>query len=288
MCRRLAPTAPSMPSARSRRCAITLKPATASRPTNSSPMVASTSTATLAVSASSVRIVTPAPSGRAAPANRAWVARNSTVTWSVEVIWPGATSAKRSSRFSGFSTRPTTVRCRPPWSQVPPTCRSKIVATLPVTAISFGPRGYRPASSRSVDRPYRPRGSCARRSTAVAEPGTGTFRCPITSVAPNAARSAARSVSSWAPVLVNVTRWSAVPNRDASEVDVAAAAPRPTVVAATATSSSASTSDCCRHSRRNSRHAQRTTARRAAIPPWPPPSTSGRSRTSRLIAPARR
>lgn len=56
MCRWLAPIAPSMPSARSRRWAITVNPATASRPTNTSPIVASTSTTTLDMSASSERI----------------------------------------------------------------------------------------------------------------------------------------------------------------------------------------------------------------------------------------
>ncbi len=44
MCRWLAPIAPSMPSARSRRWAITVNPATASRPTNTSPIVARMST----------------------------------------------------------------------------------------------------------------------------------------------------------------------------------------------------------------------------------------------------
>ncbi len=110
MWRWLAPIAPSMPSARSRRWAITVNPATASRPTNTSPIVASTSTTMLAVSASSARSWTDMPSGRGFAVNCAAVARISTSTWSGWVDLAGRDEGERVVRFSGFSTRPTTVR----------------------------------------------------------------------------------------------------------------------------------------------------------------------------------
>jgi hypothetical protein len=284
MCRWLAPIAPSMPSARSRRWAITVKPATASRPTNTSPIVASTSTTTVDVSASSERIWIDMSSGHGFVVKSALDAPMSTSTWSSAVTWPGATRTNASCRFSGFSTRPTTARRLPPWSQVPPTCSRKIFATRSVTAISSGPCGHRPRLSRSIVRPYAPLGSWARTSTPFADPGTGIlFSCSITSTVPNELRSLARSASSWAPVLTRVTRWSAVPNTDACD-GALAPMPRPTVVAATATSSRASTINCWRHSRRNSRQAQRATARRAGIPPWRLPSTNGGCSTATLIA----
>ncbi len=164
MCRWPAPIALSMPSDRIRRWAITVNPATASSPTNSSPIVPSSSTVTLPESApSALRASTVAPSGsdcRPAPA------RASTVTVSALPRCPGATSANRSRRVSGFSTSPTTVR---PFHPLPSARRNPAV-----TATSPAPCGHRPSSSRSIGDPYGPAGSCDRRSIGLAEPGTGT------------------------------------------------------------------------------------------------------------------
>ena len=153
MCRSPAPIAPSIPRARRRRWAITVKPATANRPTNSSPMVASTSTLIVALAASAGgRISTCEPCGRVAAANCCAVAWIRMVTWSGGLACPGATRANLSSRFNGFSTRPTTCQSWPLSCQVPPMCRLKMFATAAVTAISFAPPGYRPASRRSIGR----------------------------------------------------------------------------------------------------------------------------------------
>jgi hypothetical protein len=289
MCRWLAPMAPSMPSARSRRWAMTWNPATDSRPTKTSPIVASTSTRVVAGSVSSLRRWVDTPSGRGLAMYCACGTRSRASTrLTAAPSCPGATRANGSLRLSGFSTTPTTVHGRPAACQGPPTCRPASCRTRSVTAISPEPCGHRPPSRRSIERPYGPLGTWARRSTPLALPGTGTFlACSMTSTVPKLPRSWLRSASCCAPVLLTVTMWSAVPNIQASFGALPAMA-SPMVVAATASSSSVSTTACWRHSRRNSRQAQRTTARRAGIPPLPVPRASGRSCTATLIGPPRR
>ena len=129
----VAPSAPSMPSARSRRWASTVKPATATRAMSSIPTVASASTIVSGLSGllatAPCRVTTSWLSEPIAVLSAPRGAANSTVTWLGVLTWPGATSANSSSRFCGFSTMPVTRRACPPWCQVSPTVRLKLVAT---------------------------------------------------------------------------------------------------------------------------------------------------------------
>lgn len=176
--RSVAPSAPSMPSARILRCAMTAKPAAATRPTNSSPMVSNTSTTiAAAVLLKELRVPMPVapPTGRKL-STCALVASNRIVTCAAEVIWPGATSANSSFRSNGFSTSPTTLRLAPLTANAPPVCTLKVAAASLVSATSPEPRGNRPATSRSVGCPNLPLGSWARTSSELSDPGIGMRR----------------------------------------------------------------------------------------------------------------
>ena len=142
----VAPSAPSMPSERSRRCASTVKPPTATRAMSSMPTVASASTMVLGLSGllatASCRVTT---YGRREPSEAAGLlpagTSNSTVTWLGVLTWPGATRANSSSRLCGFCTMPMTWRICPPWCHMSPTVSLKVAATPWVTATWPGPAG---------------------------------------------------------------------------------------------------------------------------------------------------
>ena len=107
----MAPIDSSMPSARSRRWAITVKPEIASRPMNSMPTVLIASMIAAACEGlTSPPLCTPSPEPSTVWNDRSCcsVMFASTETWSGGVAWPGGTSTNSSDRLSGFSTTPTT------------------------------------------------------------------------------------------------------------------------------------------------------------------------------------
>lgn len=123
MLRSVAPTAASMPRARSRRCAITVNPAIATSPMKISPNTASTSTVAAGLRlGGALRVIgwpriCCAPPGKCSgprPKNALRFSLNRTVTWVGAVTWPGATRANSSRRFAGFPPgRPRAAPCRP-------------------------------------------------------------------------------------------------------------------------------------------------------------------------------
>ncbi len=141
--RSAAPTAPSMPRARWRRWAMTVKPATATRPTNSRLIVARASTAAAAAfrAASWPSMLKDRPLGRWSDWRSWGWAASRTVTMAGGSACPGATSPNSSDSRRGFSTSPTTRRARPPSFQVSPRRRSYEAATPWVTATSPAPVG---------------------------------------------------------------------------------------------------------------------------------------------------
>jgi hypothetical protein len=132
--RAAAPSAVSMPSARSRRCAITVNPATDTRPMKIMPSTVTASTTMAGLMTPELRVCeassTPAFAGRPLkgcvrpPAAADGGALSRIVTCVGAVTWPGATSANSSLRSVGFSTMPVTRHAVPPSSQVPPMCAS--------------------------------------------------------------------------------------------------------------------------------------------------------------------
>ena len=143
--RSVAPSAPSMPSARSRRCAMTAKPAAATRPTNRRPMVSSARTTTAAAVLSNVDAGSDAALSPRSDGTRStcWpVASKRIVTWVGGLAWPGATSANSSFRSNGFSTSPTTWRRHAVRRRTGRrSCTPKIAAAPSVIAMSPGPVG---------------------------------------------------------------------------------------------------------------------------------------------------
>ena len=137
----VAPRAPSIPSERSRRCASTVKPPTATKAISSMPTVASASTMVSGLSgllaAEDARLCTFGPSEEAVTPG----ALNRTVTWFGALTWPGATRANSSSRLCGFAAMPMTWRAFPPWCHTSPILRLKVDATPSVTATWPGPAG---------------------------------------------------------------------------------------------------------------------------------------------------
>ena len=246
---------------------------------NVSPMVASTRTASawlrrcFAESAPELDMTpwtVPDPAGGWKDITCAPPASRSSVTLEGEVICPGATNPNASSRSLGFSTMPTTRSVRPLAFHVDPTFRSNIVATSAVTAASPSPTGYWPETRCSNGPLNFPRTACARRSTGVIDPGTGTFSWTIASTLPNWRRAAATfAATPSGPRLPMSIRALAVPRTPWSVPCTLTTSPSPTVVAATATVSRVRIRACWRHSRRSSRHAQRRIARRAGAPPPP-------------------
>ena len=130
----VAPSEASIPSERSRRCASTVKPPTATRVMRSIPTVSAAIEMLSGLSvlggtaAEAVWTFGPRECGLAPGAS------NRTLTWVGALTWPGTTRANSSSRLCGFSTMPVTVRVRPPWCQPSPTLRWNADATPPVTA----------------------------------------------------------------------------------------------------------------------------------------------------------
>ena len=127
MLRSVAPSAASMPSARSRRWASTVKPAAATSPMKISP---TTAIAKHDHGGRDRRWTGGGVTGRTPWRERehrdgspAWH-RTAPSPGSGAASWPGCTSAKSSSRFCGFSTRPTTRRCCPRAARPSPTRRS--------------------------------------------------------------------------------------------------------------------------------------------------------------------
>jgi hypothetical protein len=106
--------APSMPSERSRRCAVTVNPPTAIRAMSSRPSVSAVSVMVCGLS----RLVAATVAGDSTPGPMLVAstpgASNSTLTCVGARTWPGATRANWSSRFSGFVTMPVTRRAVPP------------------------------------------------------------------------------------------------------------------------------------------------------------------------------
>ena len=121
--RSVAPMDSSIPRARSRRCASTVKPPTDTSAISSMPTVANASTMVSGLSRlllaaaveAGVETLDPMRPGSTPGASK----RTSTCVGCV--TWPGGTSANSSSRLWGFCTMPTTVL--PPRGQVSPTAR---------------------------------------------------------------------------------------------------------------------------------------------------------------------
>jgi hypothetical protein len=151
--RRLRPVAPSalsMPRARSLRWAITEKPATDTRPMNTRPSTSTTKTrtageippdimlgtVTVAVAGIPGSVAVPLPT-----ACRTAREPSSTITWLGCRTWPGLTSANSSARLLGFCTMPVTRQVLPTARQVPPTRAPDRVATWLVSATWPGPAG---------------------------------------------------------------------------------------------------------------------------------------------------
>ncbi len=110
-CRSVAPIDSSMPRARSRRWAITVKPEMASKPMNSMPtvLIASMIAAACAVLTSPpLCTLNPDPSTVWNDFSCASVASANTDTRAAGVACPGGTRTNSSDRLSGFSTMPTT------------------------------------------------------------------------------------------------------------------------------------------------------------------------------------
>jgi hypothetical protein len=146
-----------MPRARSRRCAITVNPATDTSPMNTSPSTATTSTIVAGLmpalpdwlasetSASAGRFAKMGGGGPCVIWSWSWPgpggALSRMVTWVGAVTCPGATSANSSLRSAGFSTMPVTSKARPSACQVPPVFRLYSDATWLVSATWPGPLG---------------------------------------------------------------------------------------------------------------------------------------------------
>ncbi len=151
-----------MPSDRSRRCASTVKPPTATRAMSSIPttrpateIVCGLITLGGVCAPAAVMLCVSPAGGWPRPSN-------STVTWVGLRTWPGTTRANSSSRLCGFCTMPTTVRAVPPWCHVLPILRPKSDARPLVTATWPGPAGKCPETSESIGCPYGPCGFWAR------------------------------------------------------------------------------------------------------------------------------
>ena len=214
----MAPSEASMPSARSRRWAMTVKPATASSPTNNNPTVPSTSTMTSAP----VRLAPPRElDADPAPLCRLKDCRDALAGVHEDrdvgrpaLAWPGATSANSSSRFTGFSTIPTTCRDRPSTCQTPPesadrTTRPRRSSPRPGRDRS----GTARESRRSVARPYPPAGLSDRRSTVDTEPGTDdALVLDHVGSVPNRLCTAAMSAARWGSAPDMEMMVLAVPN----------------------------------------------------------------------------
>ena len=145
--RSVAPIAPSMPRARSRRWAITEKLATDTRPMNARPSTSTTrmNTAcetplTCCVGSDTVAAGTPG-TVMSPPISCAAAGPSSMIAWLGCRIWPGATSANWSARLLGSCTMPVTRQVVPATCQVPPTCAPYRVATWLVSATWPGPAG---------------------------------------------------------------------------------------------------------------------------------------------------
>ncbi len=137
--RSVAPIDSSIPRARSRRCANTVKPPTDTSAMSSMPTVANANTMVWGLIVlfvplwAGVKTLDPMRVGSTPGASKR------TFTCVGFVNRPGGTSANSSSRLWGFCTMPTTVL--PPWGQVSPTPRLSSDATPGVRAIWFGPLG---------------------------------------------------------------------------------------------------------------------------------------------------
>ena len=293
-CRSVAPSAPSMPSARSRRWAITANPAAATRPTKSSPKVASASTTTRGrgLAARSRGVPMPvAPPGRpeAVELARRRVEQDGHLRRRVGLARARRARTRRC-RSSGFSTIPTTWRVA--------TVRHERVADVHVErggrAVGHrdlaGPVGKRPGDERSVGCPNVPFGSWrAQIDRCRREPGIGDALVVDHLDAPKASRAPPRCRRGRHRENVieagrGAERRVVGGRRVRTRARPRPSSPRPRTV------SSASTSTCWRHSRRNRRHAQRTTARRAGPPPAPAPvarPAAARAPTLTASVPAR-
>ena len=137
--RSVAPMDSSIPMARRRRCASTVKPPTDTSAISNMPTVANASTMVsglivLLLSEPAVETLDPMRPGSTPGASK----RTSIVVGCVTC--PGGTRANSSSRLWGFCTMPTTVLS--PWEdQESPTLRLRSDASPGVRAISFGPVG---------------------------------------------------------------------------------------------------------------------------------------------------
>ncbi len=109
----MAPIAPSMPRARSRRWASTVKPPTDTSAISSMPMVASVSTMVSGLIALAAVVCGVTTLGPILPGGTEG-ASNSTLTVVGVRTWPGTTRANSSSRLCGFCTMPVTVLATPP------------------------------------------------------------------------------------------------------------------------------------------------------------------------------
>ena len=131
--------ASSIPRARRRRCASTVKPPIDTSAIKSMPTVATASTMVsglielLLAFWAGVETLDPIRPGSTPGASKR------TFTCVGDVTSPGGTSANSSSRLWGFCTMPTTVL--PPRGQVSPTLRFSSDASPGVTAIWLGPVG---------------------------------------------------------------------------------------------------------------------------------------------------
>ncbi len=130
-----------MPIERSRRCASTVKPPTATRAISNMPSTSAASEIVSGLSgfdcATVAGVCTLLPIERSATPD----ASKSAVTCVGSFTSPGATSANSSSRLWGFSTMPTTSRSAPPTRQLSPTERWNAEATPLVTATSSAADG---------------------------------------------------------------------------------------------------------------------------------------------------
>ena len=148
-----------MPRARSRRCAMTVNPATETRPMKTRPSTAMASTivagpTTPLLLACEARETVASPGRPVKAGGGAWpgpyrccsrlAAAGSfsrIVTWVGAVTWPGTTRANSSLRSVGFSTMPVTCQARPSAGQVPPAFTLYSEATWLVRATWPGPSG---------------------------------------------------------------------------------------------------------------------------------------------------
>ena len=133
--------ASTMPMARTRRWASTVKPPTETSAISSMPRVASVSTTVSGLIALlwlvDELVVKSGPSEFTTPLGPS----KRTSTWLGDGTCPGATSANSSSRLCGFCTKPTTRRDEVPACQTSPRRKPKVDASAGVRATSPGPLG---------------------------------------------------------------------------------------------------------------------------------------------------